>query len=183
MKVKEVQNKDLIYQQVKERVENDEKRPKGHMSASCFFFAIHGVQLLKQRGFRALLQAGTCSWPRVRRDQDDGKVMTHFSYTWSPEDARSRVADQMGFMKEVHIWIGLPEPQQIVDFTSGLFPEQAKKLCGMDWPGDLPPKYLWATYETLPNRVVYQPSMEAIQYVFKLVAQVYGRDFLLENML
>jgi len=183
MEVKEVQNKDLIYQQVKSRVENDEKRPQNHMSASCFFFAIHGLQVLKQRGFRALLQAGTCSWPRIRKDQDDGKVMTHFSYTWSPEDARSRAADQLGIMKEVHIWVALPDEMMIVDFTAGLFPEQAMKLCGMDWPGDLPPKYFWGTSEKLPTGVVYQPSMEAIQYVFKLVAQVYGRDFLLEKIL
>jgi hypothetical protein len=65
--------------------------------------------VLLQKGYRALIQAGSMSWPIVSPGQDDGKAATHFSYEWSPWREESQVALKLGLLPEIHVWVGLPD--------------------------------------------------------------------------
>lgn len=45
----------------------------------CLYWSLTLMGVLLQRGYRALIQAGSMSWPIVSPGQDDGKAATHFS--------------------------------------------------------------------------------------------------------
>ena len=49
----------------------------------CLYWSLTLMGVLLQRGYRALIQAGSMSWPIVPPGEDDGSP-THFSYEWSP---------------------------------------------------------------------------------------------------
>jgi hypothetical protein len=46
----------------------------------CLYWSLTLMGVLLQNGYRALIQAGSMSWPIVPPGQDDGKSPTHFSY-------------------------------------------------------------------------------------------------------
>lgn len=158
--------KDEIYEEVKGLVTQFHlampKKDRGFIGAYCLYWALTGMRALRRRGVDAQLQAGTAYWPNVRPEQDDGVSCNVFGYEFK---ATPRVVRQAveGEMPEMHCWIGVYETQEIIDFTTGYWPEQAKRLADMDWPGDLPPKYLWCKVNELPDGVIYHPFMQAIK--------------------
>jgi hypothetical protein len=165
-------DRDAIFKEVEGRILSDPDLKVIPASAACFYFAVFAIENLREKGVRAILQAGTAGWPRIRPEQDDGVCPTHFSYVWSPLDPASRIALMQGLMPEVHVWAAIPETGEIVDFTSGKFPEQARKLVGFDWPGDLPPKYLWA--RKLPKGAYYTATMDATKFVLMQAVRAFG---------
>jgi hypothetical protein len=70
--------------------------------------------VLLQNGYRALIQAGSMSWPIVSPSQDDGKSPTHFSYEWSPWREESQAALRLGQLsvegqnKDDDTWTSIP---------------------------------------------------------------------------
>lgn len=143
---------------------------------SCLYLAYYGALEIALRGLRPLLQAGSAGWPRVRTEEDNGAGPTHFSYVWSPAEEPSRMALAVGLMPEMHVWIGLPDSGEIVDFSTGLFPVQAKKLMGYDWPLELlPPSYFWGGPAAL-GRAYYNPDMAAIRCALRYIGDIYGAD-------
>jgi hypothetical protein len=147
-------------------------------SGACLVWSFATLAVLTSKNIRAVLQAGTCMWPRIRPEQDDGICDTHFGYQWSPATKESLIAVANGKMPEIHIWVAIPKTQTIIDFSTREFPNQCKELIGQDWPGDRPPKYLWCTVDELPERVLYKPNMDAIQY-----ASLAMEKFLNEDMI
>jgi hypothetical protein len=131
--------------------------------------------MLQSFGFRALIQAGSMSWPILPPHLDDGEQSTHFAYEWSPEREESQAAIKLGFLPEIHIWIGLPDLNALVDFSTKWFPQRAAQE-GLIWRTPPPPDFLWCSPDELPARVVYQPSMDAIQFVLNRIqkAQMKG---------
>jgi len=176
-------DKESIYREVKRRVDSDPCCPEKRQGGDCFFTAMYAVQVLRQHGHRAIIQAGSCQWPRVKPAQDDGKMTTHFGYQWSPNEVLSQIAVASDLMPEIHIWAALPVSGQIVDFSTGLFPEQARQFLGVDWPGEQPPQFFWGTKEELPEDVVYKPDVQAITYVLKKAVDRYGHRFVSTNLL
>lgn len=146
--------------------------------ARCVFFAAETVRAIRALGVRAILQAGSAGWPRVRPEQDDGKLTTatHFSYMWSPHERLSREAMAAGFMPELHAWVAVPRTDEIVDLTTCYWPEQARAIGGYAWPGALPPRFFWGGAKHLPVGVFYRPEPEAIRFVLKAAAQFYGKN-------
>src|SRR4051812_33982043 len=49
----------------------------GRPGQACLYWAHYTVQVLTALGVRAIIQAGSASWPRLRPDQDDGVSPTH----------------------------------------------------------------------------------------------------------
>jgi hypothetical protein len=176
-------DKERIYAEVRERIECDPSLMAMPSSARCFYYGIRTVEALRKAGLHVLLQAGSCSWPRIRPEQDDGVAMTHFSYLWTPEEPASQRAMRLGIMPEMHVWAADPEANEIIDFTSGFFPEQAKALVGFDWPGDLPPKYLWANTKDIPRGVQYRADIDAIKLAFSFAVELYGKKYVREVLL
>jgi hypothetical protein len=124
--------------------------------------------LHKEAPGRAILQAGTCLWPRLTKEQDDGaeSTHTHFGYEWggSPEGAINLTlpAGHVS-LPEMHVWVAHTMNNRdwsIIDVCSGLFPHLAK-LSGMDWPGKRPPTHLWCKSGALPEGVIYRANTQA----------------------
>lgn len=176
-------DKNALYEEVKRQVEADPSIKSMPPSARCFFYGVKTVLVLRQAGVRVILQAGSCQWPRIRPDQDDGVCATHFGYVWSPREEPSRRAMRLGVMMEMHVWAADPEANEIIDFTSGFFPEQAKSIGGFDWPGDPPPPFFWGGPNIMPPGAHYEANIDAIKYAFLLAAKLYGPQFVKENIL
>lgn len=167
--------RERIYQEVAEKVRGDARIGGTFPSARCLFWSMYGIESLRARGLYAILQAGSAVWRVVRPEDDDGKVNTHFGYMWSPNETPSQMAMAAGLMPEMHVWIGLPDCQELVDFCTGFWPEQARILGGYEWKADLPPKFFWGTADELSG-ARYTPEFEAVKTALMFVAREYGRD-------
>ena len=166
-------DKAALYAEVVKRVAAHAP-PDAARTALCFYYAAFGVEALREAGLRAVIQAGSASWPIIDLDKDDGVQMTHFSYQWSPNEIQSRLAIAGGAMPEMHVWVALPDSGELVDFTTGFWPEQAKLLTGLDWPGPKPPNYLWD--KKLPRGVQYTPIRDAVTFALWAAAKTFGME-------
>ena len=76
-------DKRQVYAAVRRRYE--EWYGQNHMTkGSCLYWTMTGMGILLSLGYRALIQAGSMSWPIIPPHLDDGKQPTHFTYEWSP---------------------------------------------------------------------------------------------------
>ena len=140
-----------------------------HMErGSCLYWTITGLGVLQSLGYRALLQAGSMSWPILPAHLDDGQQPTHFSYEWSPWRSESQAALELGLLPEIHLWIGLPDQNELVDFSTRWLPQQAAQE-GLVWRTESPPDFLWCGPASLPAGVLYKPEMEAIAFALKII--------------
>jgi hypothetical protein len=170
-------DKDAVFHDVQRQVQAFTKDRGIPEEGWCLYYAVYGTMALKKLGLRAVLQAGSAGWMRIKPEEDDGVIATHFSYMWTPTEPISRAALARGLMPEMHAWIALPDEQTIVDFTSGMFPAHAKRMGGVEWTGPLPPLYFWGTEEDL-NGGFYRPDVEAITFALKKVLTAMSRDYL-----
>jgi hypothetical protein len=138
----------------------------------CLYIAHHAVSVLQKHGQYAVIQAGSLQWPRLRPEDDDGVVDTHFSYMWSPLTPASVVAMEAGQLPEMHVWAGLPDEQIIVDFSTRHLPTAAARL-GMAWTAAEPPQYLWCSARAVPAAVVYRPNREATLLACRILKRFY----------
>ena len=134
----------------------------GRPGQACLYWACYTVQVLKALGVRAIIQAGSASWPRLRPDQDDGVSPTHHSYVWEPDSAVTKARLAAGAMPELHVWAAIPDRGEIIDMTTRYWPHQCWLSQQRDWPGDKPPTYFWGTANELPEGVLYAPDITAI---------------------
>ena len=77
-----------------------------HRPGLCLYYAHHTLSVLWRHGFRAVVQAGSLQWPRIRKEEDDGQINTHFAYEWSPQTPESAMSVAMGNLPEMHVWVG-----------------------------------------------------------------------------
>ena len=135
----------------------------------CLQRATVGSMLLAQRGVRAIIQAGSASWPCIDLALDDGKMDTHFSYQWAigQNIDPATVEDQL---PEMHCWLAIPKTRELVDFSMGEQPRLAALTAGLTWTGPLPPEYLWT--DSLPEGVYYEPNAEAIRLAVALMGKL-----------
>ena len=124
----------------------------------CLYYAHHTARILCQHGYKAVIQAGSLQWPRLK--DDDGVSATHFSYMWSPNDLASQVSARMGGLPEMHVWAGIVDQQQLVDFSTRHLVKAAEVL-DLYWTAAAPPQYLWCPASQLPEGVVYRPDRDA----------------------
>lgn len=150
------QNKWQVFEWVREAFEVMHGDVPEHLGR-CVYWTHAGCFILRCCGYRALLQAGTMSWPMA---PDRGNNATHFSYLW-----KGPTQVLPGIMAELHSWIGLPDENQIIDFSTAEFKNSAVNVFGMNWEFPPAPPYLWTESETLPPGVIYQPKIEAIRYL------------------
>lgn len=141
----------------------------GLPSQACLYWAYYTVEVLKAVGIRAVIQAGSASWPRLRSDQDDGVAPTHHSYVWEPDSTVTKARLAAGAMPELHVWAAIPARGELIDMTTKYWPEQCRLIQGLDWPGDTPPAYFWGTADELPDRVLYAPDLKAIAVALHLL--------------
>lgn len=140
----------------------------------CFYWSLTLMGALLQRGYRALIQAGSMSWPIVPPGQDDGKAATHFSYEWSPWREESQAALKLGLLPEIHVWVGLPDQNELLDFATKFLPEQAAQE-GLAWRTAPPPDFLWCGPSELPEGVRYQPDLYATGFILDRIRKTNHR--------
>lgn len=143
---------------------------KQGQGGQCLYWSLTLMGVLLERGYRALLQAGSLSWPIVPPGQDDGKHPTHFSYEWSPWREESQAALKLGMLPEIHVWVGLPDKNELVDFSTKFLPEQAAQE-GLVWRTPHPPDFLWCGPSDLPDGVIYKPDMDAIGFILDRISR------------
>jgi hypothetical protein len=139
---------------------------------SCLFYANAVAGVLHRHGRNVVLQAGSLQWPRLKPEENDGQVATHFAYMWSPTTPESIASIFHGNLPEMHVWCGEPETQILIDFSTRNFTMAAAKL-GLAWTAPEPPKYLWTSVATLPPGVVYRPIREATLLACRVLQRLY----------
>ena len=146
---------------------------RGPVEAYCLWWAFFTVGVLEMNGIRAALQAGTACWRRLKPEQDDGadETMPQFGYKYEVGHPDNLARLATGRLPEMHCWAAIPDSSTIVDLTTGFQPRQCEMLSKMDWPGDLPPSFMWHKIDELPPGTVYHPEREAINLAIQLLTQ------------
>src|SRR3989337_2001670 len=106
-------NRKRIIAEIEKRLARLQPRPR-----LCLYYAHHTASVLWKHGKRTVIQAGSLQWPRVKKEQDAGVMNPHFAYMWSPNDQASQISAFMGNLPEMHVWVGIVESQEIVDFST-----------------------------------------------------------------
>ena len=79
-------NRGKMVAEIERQVARLENRP-----GLCLYYAHHTAAVLRRHGLSAVIQAGSLQWPRVRHEEDDGRIDTHFAYMWTPSAADTPV--------------------------------------------------------------------------------------------
>ena len=140
----------------------------------CAYFALFGMIELKELGLKPCIQGGSAFWPRVPEPENTPEsVATHYGYQWEPGSEMSKMAVKMGCLPEMHIWIGLVETQELVDFSTTSWPTSASNR-GVEWFGDRPPGYVWCQPEGLPKYVRYEADPIATRVAARYLSKLLG---------
>ena len=139
----------------------------------CLYYAHHTLSVLCRHGLQAVIQAGSLQWPRIRREEDDGVVNSHFAYEWGPTP-ESAMSVAMGNLPEIHVWVGIVDRQEIVDFST----RHLKAAFLGPWTAPDPPRYLWCPAGQLPDWVVYRPNREASIYACTILKRLFDPVYL-----
>jgi hypothetical protein len=163
--------KKIIVKEARKFVAKKFPETKGNR-ASCLYLAVGVIAAAAKRGYRLVPQAGTCYWPRVTPETDDGVENNAFGYKWSPHEFRSQISLACGALPEMHVWAGDPVTQEIVDLSTRDFPAQCKKILDIEWKAPAPPDFYWGPAGELPNLCVYEPNEEATILAVDLFGEV-----------
>jgi len=117
------------------------------------------------------------SWPKIKLpEEDDGVCNTHFTYLWEPQSPQTRFRISNNQMPEMHVWVILPDRQEILDMTTYyLKMNHDGSMPDSKWTAPDPPDYLWCRYNKLPPYVIYNPYPLAVDYVVQMVRKTWGR--------
>ena len=143
---------------------------KQRVGGQCLYWSLTLMGVLLERGYRSLIQAGSMCWPIVQPGEDDGVNPTHFSYEWSPWRIESQAALKLGMLPEMHVWVGLPDQNELLDFSTKYLPQQAA-LEGLRWGTSNPPDFLWCGPSELPAGVICKPNMDAIRFILNRISR------------
>jgi len=138
----------------------------------CVFYSAATMMHFKCLGIQCYLQAGSMSWPCIKMEEDDGVSPTHFSFEWEGYTQANVMRMVSGALPEMHVWVGIPETNEIVDLSVGTLPEQAKEIAKIEWKGPRPPNFLWTN--VLPENVRYVPEKGATTLAYKLIFSMFA---------
>src|SRR5262245_5809812 len=95
-----------------------ERHPDVPIRSGCLYAAGAMIDVLRQCKVRACLQAGSASWVRITSEQDDGKCNNAFGYGFHSENSLTVAALLERRLPEMHVWVGVPSSQEIIDITT-----------------------------------------------------------------
>lgn len=155
-------NKVNFVQEVRQAVLEDFPELENSVG-SCLYSSLYTVLLLgKKHGIKAILQAGTMGWRVVKPELDNGIGITHFSFQWSPDTLASKIAVATGNLPEMHVWVGIPDTQELIDINTNIVPKFLQLMCPEQvWSADMPPDFLWTSVKGWSHDCYYEPVMEA----------------------
>jgi hypothetical protein len=131
---------------------------------ACLYSAAFAAIAVARRGERAILQAGSASWPFKAPERDDGTGPTHFGYEFDLRDPLSAACLMNGILPEIHCWAAIPASGELIDLTTGHQPTLMRVvLPGEEWSDAPLPGHFWGKAGALPERWRYAPNAQAIQ--------------------
>jgi hypothetical protein len=147
-----------------------ERHPDVEPHRACIYLTRIGLEVIRQHtSHRAVVQAGTMQWEVVPRHLDDGVMGTHLAFKWSPREFNSVMNMAAGGIPEMHVWIALPERNEIVDFSTGTFPAFAQTL-GVKWLSPPPPDFLWQDVgQAAAEGHFYEPNGAATELAWRII--------------
>jgi hypothetical protein len=162
-----------LYRRVRQRVWPHRADASGQ-GGICLFWAGQLLLELHRLGVRATPQAGKAYWPRLHLEHCGGPDPDEaFGFEGNLDSPASRAALADGDLPEIHVWVGLPDSQELLDFSTGDWPGLCQQFLGKDWPGPKPPRYFWASAsQGLPAGVCYLPSEAAIAFAVDCLANL-----------
>ena len=143
----------------------------------CLFYAHQAASVLWKHRYRVVIQAGSLQWPRVRREEDDGQMNTHFSYMWTPGAYERACPWRWATCRKCtfgsaswtarRLWTSLPG-------TCGRRPRPGA------WPGarQTRRRIFGVRQPGLPDWVVYQPDRDASIYACTLLKRLFDPIYL-----
>lgn len=175
--------KDTIFEEIKALLRDVDVPIVG----SCLHRTIVGLHVLGKHEDipRVVIQAGSMSWPRIKPEEDDGKCNTHFSYQFEATNeqlkakldvaaANKHRRDFFLALPEIHVWLGIPETQELIDFSTENLPSTCCFTLGETWTAPKPPPYLWTDNEGMPLGVHYKANMYATSFIYTLISILSG---------
>ncbi len=145
-----------------------------HSNGACLYMTYGLMFVLTEMGKRPILQAGSCDWPRLTPEQDDGIAPNFYGFVWEPDSLDTFAWLLSNTLPEMHVWCGLPEDNEIIDLTCGTFPLHCRKTLGLDWPGHQPPDYLWCKCNEVPRGVTYIADERAMDVAYAFIRKLEG---------
>ncbi len=163
--------KNDIYLRVKRRLDPElVAEAKRTHRGLCLFWSLTALAVFHRLGIHAVPQAGTMVWTVLPDAKDDGTKDTAFGYEWSPDEPFSQEALAQGLLPEMHVWVGLPESQEIVDFSTGELKDVCENRHGIQWRTADPPAYVWGKPpECALYRPIYDATVLAVQKMAALL--------------
>lgn len=143
-------------------------------AGACLYLAWGIISVAQSRGVKLLLQAGTAYWARVTDATDDGVEPNVFGYEWhadSPETIALLAANKM---PEIHVWAADPVAVEIVDLTTGTWPEQCREILGVGWKAPKPPPFYWDDPRNVPGAGAYKAERSACEVAVELMKRSLG---------
>lgn len=142
----------------------------------CLYWMHCGLAVLTKHGIRCTPQCGSAYWRIVPDEMDDGVRSLFFGFSWKADPKltgqvirKLEVSKTSEALPEMHCWIGLPDTQEVVDFSVGTMPVIAARM-GFKWEMPPPPPYIWARMDSMPCGAVYQPDMDATLLAVAIIA-------------
>lgn len=148
---------------------------------ACLYSAAFVAIAVTNRGERAILQAGSASWPFKAAERDDGIGPTHYGYEFDLRDPMSAACLMNGILPEIHCWAAIPASGELIDLTTGHQPALMRVvLPEEEWSAAPLPGHFWGKADALPERWRYAPSAGAIQIALDFLR--HGRPDLYREM-
>lgn len=108
------------------------------------------------------LFAGSAMWPYQTHPE-----VVQFGYEWT-----GPVRPAGGSLPEMHCWAGDPYTCEIIDISTGNWPEQCRRLVGEPWTAPRPPEAFFGRLDALPPFVEYRATREAGLYAVTVLREL-----------
>lgn len=111
---------------------------------ACLWYTFGALPFLERILKRKVIpQGGTASWRRVRDEDDDGIMPTHYSYQFDLDHPMTTMSIVLRQLPEMHCWLAVPSTGDIIDLSVKHQARACHENTGMQWTGDPLPEYLW----------------------------------------
>ena len=147
--------------------------PEEGLKQACVFWAGRAAEVLRRKGYKAQIHAGTANWNVVK-----GTDLTYgYKFTWNQT---TFMEISTGILPEMHAWAAImpehcPEGRgQLIDMTGPYIRERARDEAGItDANIDYP--VIWCYWDELYPGTEYKVSLQASELALSIYAAFRNR--------
>ena len=151
------------------------KDPDYRPEKMCMAWSMIGLWSLNKHvpGIKAMFQAGTCFWPIILPEHDDGVSPNRFGYMWDLHSAKDHIENAR--LPEIHAWVAfrIGGKAAIVDFNAGSFRALGCEYLGVNHfhAYQIPMTFWHNADEQLPHGVEYVADPVACEVGYRYAQQ------------